>query len=188
MGNAIIPQAAYVASVLQQKISALKVLHLVEANRLLHVVKVLKPELTYLKPIAVRKAIFSSFSDASHPRDRDYDNSGIINEFRIEEYNGDESDIFHVQDWTSHRQKSISYSACRAAILACLSADDRGYYLKGAINSILPNQHTRHEVSVDSNALEDTVTTIHESKEFRLRQTVQRLRNSFESGELDVLR
>lgn len=145
----------------------------------------------FLKSCNVSNAIISSFSDASHPRDRDYGQSGILCGLRVEETNGDNQDmqdIFHMIDWTSHRQKRVSYSSYGAEILACASADDRGFYLKEALNSLFPKHRTRHELSVDSKALKDTITTLHEGTEYRLRQTVQRIRNSFESGELDVLR
>lgn len=41
---------------------------------------------------------------------------------------------------------------------------------------------------MDSRGLFDTITTLHEGRDYRLRQTVQRIRDSFESRELDTLR
>lgn len=46
----------------------------------------------------------------------------------------------------------------------------------------------QHELLFDSRGIHDTITTLHDSKEYRLRQTVQRMRDSFESHDLDVLR
>ena len=46
----------------------------------------------------------------------------------------------------------------------------------------------RHVLLVDSKGLYDTITTLHEGKEYRLLQTVQRRRDSFESRDMDVLR
>lgn len=106
----------------------------------------------------------------------------------MEENNTENPDIFHMINWSSHRQKRVSYLSYGAEILVCASADDRGFYLKEALNALFPRHRTRHELSVDSNALKDTITTLHEGTEYRLRQTVQRIRNSFESGEWDVLR
>lgn len=188
LGNGVMPQASYVTSVLQQQISALKVRHLVDANNMLGEILQLDPTLTFLKPHNVNNALISSFSDASHPRDRDYGQSGVLSGIRIQCDNYEAHDIFHMVDWSSHRQKRVSYSSYGAEILACASADDRGYYLKEALNSLFPRHRTRHELSVDSHALKDTITTLHEGSEYRLRHTVQRIRNSFESGELDVLR
>lgn len=45
-----------------------------------------------------------------------------------------------------------------------------------------------HEMIVDSKSLYDTITTLHEGKEYRLRQTVQRIRDSFESHNLNKIR
>ena len=48
--------------------------------------------------------------------------------------------------------------------------------------------NVRHELTVDSNALQATITTLRDGTKFRLRPTVQRIRNSFEAGELNVMR
>lgn len=45
-----------------------------------------------------------------------------------------------------------------------------------------------HEISVDSNGLWDTIKPLQEWKEYRLRQALQRIRNSFEGAETNVLR
>lgn len=50
------------------------------------------------------------------------------------------------------------------------------------------NEGIKHELNVDSKGLYDTITTLQEGSEFRLRQTVQRNRDSFESEELDKMR
>lgn len=175
-------------SVLQQQISALKVSHLVDTNEMIAELLQLGPTLTFIQPQNVKNAIISTFSDASHARDRDYGQTGIITGLRIQCFDDVGQDIYHTVDWSSHRQKRVSYSSYGAEIIACASADDRGYYLKEALNSLFPNHRTRHELSVNSNALKDTITTLHEGAEYRLRQTVPRIRNSFESGELNVLR
>lgn len=133
LGNGVLPQASFVTSVLQQQISALQVRHLVDANEMVAEIFQLEPVLTFLKPQHVKEAIISSFSDASHPRDRDYGQSGILCGLRIKEEGSDSQDIFHMVDWTSHKQKRVSYSSYGAEILACATADDRGYYLKEAL-------------------------------------------------------
>lgn len=60
--------------------------------------------------------------------------------------------------------------------------------MKQALSSLFPKHRTLHELSVDFNALKDTITTLDEGTEYRLRQTVQRIRNRFASGKLDVSR
>ena len=42
-------------------------------------------------------------------------------------------------------------------------------------------------LTVDSHGLYSTVSTLHEGQDYRLRPTVARIRNSFETGEIDVL-
>lgn len=41
---------------------------------------------------------------------------------------------------------------------------------------------------VDSKGVVDTITTLHDGREYRLRQTVQQLRDSFAYGDLNKLR
>lgn len=91
-------------------------------------------------------------------------------------------------DWASIRQKRVSYSSYGAEILACTEAYDRGFNIKCALKSISPLDDFPQILNVDSKALFDTITTLHEGKEYRLRQTVQRIRDSFESKELNMLR
>lgn len=137
--------------------------------------------------VNITNVLVSNFSDALHPgRELDYGQTGIVTGLRIE--NGDGPDIFHTIDWISHRQKRVSYSSYGTEIIATAHGDDRGYYLNSGINSLFTNRMPKHELTVDSRALYDTITTLHESTEYRLRQTVQRIRNSFQSQELDVMR
>jgi hypothetical protein len=44
------------------------------------------------------------------------------------------------------------------------------------------------ELNVDAKGLYDTLFTLHESRDYRLRPTVSRIRDSFDSHELQVLR
>ena len=146
----------------------------------------LRPWIRYPICKGVKSVILSSFSDASHPKDRSYGQSGIICGIRASGLN--EEDTYHIIDWASHRQKRVSYSSYGAEILACATADDRGYYLREAMRSIFPDMNMRHELTIDSNALQETITTLREGTEYRLRPTVQRIRDSFEAGELNVIR
>lgn len=93
--------------------------------------------------------------------------------------------IFHAISWTSHKQKRVSYAVFGAEMLAAADADDRGYDLKLSLISFLRNPRLKHEIFVDERALFDTITTLHDPREFRLRKTVARMRDSFQCGELD---
>lgn len=100
----------------------------------------------------------------------------------------DGKEQFYVIVWVSTKQKRITHSSYGAEILACAEADDRGYYLKAGMQSLFPNTAMRNEIAVDSMGLFDTISTLHEDRKYRLRQTVRRIRDSFESCELDILR
>lgn len=97
-------------------------------------------------------------------------------------------DTFHIIDWESSKQRRVSHSSYGAEILACTDVDDRGYGIKEALSSIFQNQTFKPKLNVDSKGVYDTITTLHEGRDYRLRQTVQRIRDSFESGDLDYLR
>lgn len=60
--------------------------------------------------------------------------------------------------------------------------------MKESVKSIFPNRMIKHEIIVDSRAHFDTITTLQETKEYRLRKTVPRIRNGFEAEELDAIR
>lgn len=45
----------------------------------------------------------------------------------------------------------------------------------------------KQTIIVYSKGLYDTITTLHEPKEYRLRKTVSSMRNAFESAELDAI-
>ena len=185
LGNAVLPQAALITSLMQQKLGSLRVQHLVDANTMLKEILQLKPWMCYHCPGSIESVTIVSFSDASHTsRDKCYGQTGIIQGLRVKTSDGP---MFYPLDWTSHKQNRVSYSPYGAEIIACSRADDRGFYIKMAMTA-LTGCHNRHELAVDSKALYDTATTLHQSDEYRLRMTVQRIRNSFESGELDVLR
>jgi hypothetical protein len=69
-------------------------------------------------------------------------------------------------------------------------AADRGFALTASIRALFPRASTPiyFELRVDAKGLYDTITTLHESKDYRLRPTVARLRDSFGAEEIRVLR
>lgn len=91
-------------------------------------------------------------------------------------------------NWTSHKQKRVSHSSFGAEIIAAADIDDRGYDLREMMREVFPVTGIEHELIVDSKALFDTITTLHEAHEYRLRKTVTMLRDAFESGQLNCLR
>lgn len=189
LAGGVLPPASYVVSYLQQQTGHLNVAHLRDANAMTKELLELQPVITFKKPRSqIVEATVCTFSDASFNigRARSYGQSGIILGLRITTSAGEH--VYHPIDWTSHKQDRVVHSSYGAEIIACASADDRTYLLRSSFRSIFPRTDTRNELLTDSRGLFDTITTLHDGKEYRLRQTVERLRNSFESQELDTLR
>lgn len=188
LGNGVLPQASYVTSALQQCLPGIRVRHLIEANEMTKELLELNPWIAFRKAVEVVKVMVCTFADAgfNKNRSRDYGQSGIVTGLRVTTGSG--RDIFHPIDWCSNKKQRVSYSSYGAEILACADADDRCHYFKTAINSMFDEAKIRNELFTDSRCLYDTITTLHEGKDYRLRPTVQRLRNSFESHELNSMR
>ena len=142
LGNGVLPQALLVTSMMQQKLPRLTVQGLVIASDMLKELLSLKSWLTYQKPVHTKSVILSTFSDAAHPRDRDYGQTGLITGLRVI-YKDGLSEIFHLIDRTSRKQKRVSYSSYGSEILAAAHGDARGYYYKIEINSLFPNRYTK---------------------------------------------
>ena len=148
----------------------------------------LDPVITYLSPHGIiTDESIRTFSDASFKigSSQCYGQSGVISGLLL---GVNEKSVYHVLYWISTKQKRVSYSSYGAEILACAEADNRGFYLKNAVRTLAKDDDIRHQLCIDSKRIHDTITTLHEGRDCRLRQTVERLRNSFESQELDVLR
>lgn len=97
-------------------------------------------------------------------------------------------DIYRAIDCCSINQRGISYSSFGAEIMAASTADNCGYYYIIAFNGILASGDSMHELLHDSRSLFDTVTTMQECREYRLHQTVQVTRSSFDCGDLFMIR
>lgn len=115
-----------------------------------------------------------------------YGQTGIISGIKIE--SRDEKTIYHIVDWASSKQRRVSHSSYGAEILACTDADDKGFNIKNAIASLNPSSKINHELIVDSKGLYDTISTLHEGRDYRLKQTVQCIRDSFENGDINILK
>lgn len=183
--NGLLPKAAYITSLMQQKFPILRVQNLFDANSMLREILKLDPVFYFPKPNQKASISLCIFSDVSDPRDRGYGQTGILYGLR---YHHNATYIYHTGDWFSIKQRRVSYSSFGSEILAASSADDCSYYYAMACNSILPPHGVQHELNIDSRALSDNITTLHKCREYRLRQTFQMLRNSFESGDVHVIR
>lgn len=189
LGTSVMPQASLATSLMQQRINNLRVVHVVEANSMLKDILLLKPVLHFpsIEGI-VSSAIVVSFSDAAHGgKEFDYGQTGGVTGLRVSQ-SGSNDELYYGISWTSGKQRRISHSSFGAEIIAAADVDERGFDMRETIREIFPHCEVKHEMIVDSKALFDTITTLHECREYRLRRTVSRIRHSFESHELDVVR
>ena len=82
----------------------------------------------------------------------------------------------------------MSFSSIGAEILAAAESADRASFMTYSLNEIYTsNAKLPLVLTVDSHGLYSTVSTLHEGQDYRLRPTVARIRDSFETGEIDVL-
>ena len=91
-------------------------------------------------------------------------------------------------DWGSKKQRRVTYSSYGAKIFAYFDADDYGLNLKHAYRSVFEKHDFPHVLIVYLKDLFDTITTLHDGREYRLRQTLQRVWDSFESQEINLMR
>lgn len=132
----------------------------------------LRPYIRYRRSTGRPNIRIVSLSDAAHGgTDSIYGQTGIICRIAIKSP-GSPDVIYHPLGWTSYKQKSVSYSALGAEILAAADADDRGYDLNLSLQAILRDREVKHKLYVDARALFYTITTLHEPREYRLRKTV----------------
>ena len=191
-GRAAVPVACFVASDMQQKLASVRVKHLCSANGMLAELKKLTPKIWFSSPAKkVTESFVASFSDASFntSSSRSYGQSGFISGIAFRQQDSDSLE-YHVCDWNSGKQRRVCYSSYGAEILAAADADDRTYAMRESIRSLFAGSSMKPIPStlyVDSNGLFDTITTLHESRDYRMRQTVQRIRDSFEAKDLDAL-
>lgn len=146
----------------------------------------LEPCISFPKGHNIKNLTSTTFSEASHRNDNCQGQTGVVSGVRMA--TSVQPDIFHTIDRKSHKQNGVKYSAYRAQILPAAYADNRAYYFLIGRKSLFPKTPTKHEMIVNSRGLYDTITTLHNGNEYRLWLTIQRLRHSFESMELDWIR
>lgn len=184
LGHGALPQAAFAASHLQQAVPRLKVCDLVTANKVLQELKSLSPTFKYPAPVDVGNSVYLAFSDASTGKSS-YGQTGYLSGMYLPA--GGKS-VYHVIDWHSGKQTRVSFSSIGAEILAAATSADRGALMAECLQSI----HGEEEkvpfvLTVDSNGLYSTITTLHEGSDYRLRPTVARIRDSYENGEISTV-
>jgi len=189
LGKGALPHASFVTSYMLQKIAPLKVSGINTANAMLKEISKLSPVISFLAPKQKEsiEPFLCTFSDAAYniSSKNCYGQTGIFTGIAIPD---GASVLFHPLDWNSSKQRRVTYSSFGSEILACAEADDRTFGLRSATRLLLDRPTLPSQINVDSRGLFDTLTTLHEGRDYRLRQTVQRIRDSFEGKEFDVLR
>lgn len=97
-------------------------------------------------------------------------------------------DYFYLLDRSSSKHRCVTHSSSGAEVIATAKGNDRTFHFKEELQALDSVWEMEGRLIVESKSLNDTITTLHENREFRLRQTVQRLRDSFESGQLNRIR
>ena len=188
LGHGILPQASLVASKMQQFVADLRVSHLCQANTALSQLRRLRPSLLYKssrsRPGLPPHSFLLTFSDAS-TGNSSYGQTGFLSGLLLL---AGGTAHFHCVDWHSSKQSRVSFSSIGAEILAAAESTDRSILLSDCITRTLElNDALPLALTVDSFGLYSTITTLHEGRDYRLRPTVQRLRDSFESREIGAL-
>lgn len=137
---------------------------------------------------SIKNVAIHSFADASFKivTGREYGLMGIITGLMIQGHDGE--DVCQVIDWSSSKQRRVTHSSYGAEIIACADADDRDSGLKQILGSLHRTETVRPILHVYSRGLFHTIIKLLDGREYRLRQTVQPIRDSFEAGDIDGLR
>ena len=187
LGTGALPIASFVASVFLQRQSNLLVYDLDVANKMLGEVMKMDASVLFRAPTIIGATVkLLGFSDASFNvlGGTPYGQSGFVAGLL---FASADSNIFHPLDWCSSKQRRVVYSSFGAEILACADADNRLYGLKMGLSAMLAST-VRSELVVDSRGLFTCITTLSDQREYRLRRTVARIRESFDSEELNIMR
>lgn len=85
-------------------------------------------------------------------------------------------------DWGSSKQKRVSHSSYGTESLACAEANDRVFRLKESLSSICNGAKIKHVLMWTVGVFKTLLGG------YRLRKTVQRIQDSLENSEIEVLR
>lgn len=184
IGHGVLPPACHSASELLQRSATLTIADIIFANSNLKSLQKLNAKVMYRHTHTLPQFYqYLTFADASLGKTV-YGQTGYLSGI----YFHDNQDFYPI-DWTSHKQSRITFSSMGAEILAGAYSADRGSLLHASIQELYLHKFKGlFELVVDSFGLYGTVTTLREGKDYRLRPTVARLRDSFESGEMDRIR
>lgn len=187
LGTGTLPEAAFVASVFLQRQPNLLVHDLTVGSRMVAELKRMDASIVFVRPPeGVREVRLLGFSDGSFNviGGNAYGQAGYVSGLL---FLSNATPIFHAYDWLSAKQRRVVYSSFGTEILACADADNRLYGLKMGLTALL-DEPVESELLVDSKGLFTCITTLSDQREYRLRRTIARIRESFDSKELDRMR
>ena len=144
----------------------------------------LLPVIKYVKPESIKSPIYLGLSDASQGK-TSYVHTGYVSGIQLSAKGGG---IFYLIDWLSAKQGRVSFSSIGAEILAAEKSADRGSMNAESIQRLVKFDYgLPFVITVDSNCLYSTITTLREGSEYRLLPTVARLRDSLENQEISTI-
>jgi hypothetical protein len=123
-----------------------------------------------------------AYSDAGHSGT--YGKGGYFAGLCIHQLDG--TMLYFITDWHSASLKRVSFSSTSAEIVAAANAADRGLALTAIVRQFASApKNVLFELTLNSRGTLDTMATLHEGRDFRLRPTVCLLRVAFSSGEIN---
>lgn len=123
LGYGFLPQTSYFGSLLWKKISKLQMSHLIEANRKLSELRLLRHVITFKKPsVNIRQAEVVSFSYASLniSASQKYEQTVFMWEIWYRTTEGDTT-TYHLIDWATVKQNLVSYFSTARKLLHALT-------------------------------------------------------------------
>lgn len=155
-GSAVMLQAAFFALSMQQKIPGLTVEHLVNYSAMLKSLMAFQAKIRYRTRTTTRDVDVITSSDAAFnvSKNASYGQTG----FETVNFFNDDAKPMYFIFWAGFEKHEVRYSSYGTEILACTDADDRGYYIKMAMWSMMAIK-PKHILVVDSTRLLDTRQT-----------------------------
>jgi hypothetical protein len=146
----------------------------------------LKAEIRFQNPSSIARVSVLAYSDAAHSGS--YGQGGYLAGLCIHLFDG--AMLFFITYWHNAGLKCVAFSSTGAEILAAANAADRGLAFTAIVQQFAssPKENALFELTLDSRGTLDTMATLHEGRDFRLRPTVCRLRDAFSSGEINIMR
>lgn len=187
LGGGVSPQESFPESYLQKSTADLRVKHLTEVNKLLKQLKQLPSTLKYKKGDTGRNVEVVTFADACFHKAAglEYGQTGVVVGIVVPSEAGR---FYHVIVWMSQKQRRISHYFYGAEIIACADGADHGFNVKNCVRKLAKGRQVEHNLHVNSKGLFDTITTLHNEREYMLRQIVQRNSDRFKAGETPIIR